>query len=45
MIRLFEEADVGYGIHLTVYWGCSIKANHIEDYGHKGGDARKGVNL
>jgi hypothetical protein len=45
MIRLFNEPDVGYGTHLTVYWRCGIEADHVEDYGQKGGDARKGVNL
>ena len=45
MIRLFKEADAEYGIHLTVYWGCSVKTDHVEDNGHKGGDTRKGVNL
>jgi hypothetical protein len=45
MIRLFNKPDVGYGTHLAVYWVCSIEADHIKDYGQKGGEARKGVNL
>jgi hypothetical protein len=40
-----ERTSWGYGTHLTVYWRRSIKSDHVEDYGHKGGDARKGVNL
>ena len=40
MIRLFDEPEVVCGTHLTVYWRCSIKADHVEDYGHKGGEAR-----
>ena len=39
------EPDVGYGTHLAVLLRCSIKANHVEDYGHKGSDARDGVDL
>jgi len=45
MIRLFNEPYVEYGTHLTVYWRCSIEADHVEDYSHKGGDARKRVDL
>jgi hypothetical protein len=36
---------VGYGTHLTVYWACSIKADHVENYGQKGGQARNEMNL
>jgi len=36
---------VGHGTHLTIYWGCSIKADHVKNYSHEGGDAREGVNL
>ncbi len=36
---------MGSGTHLTIYWRCSIKINHVEDYGYKGEDARKGVEL
>ena len=28
--------DIGYGTHLAVYFGCSIKADHVENYGQKG---------
>ena len=31
--------------HLTVDWGRRVKSNEIKYYGHKGGHARKGVNL
>ena len=24
---------VGDGTHLTVYWGCGIKADHVENNG------------
>jgi hypothetical protein len=45
MVRRFHERETGYGTHLAVYWRCGIKPDHVEDYGHKGGDARKGVDL
>jgi hypothetical protein len=37
--------DVGHKIHSTVYWGCSIKADYVENYVQNGGHARKRVNL
>jgi hypothetical protein len=33
--------DVGHRPHLTVYWSCSIKGVHVNNYGQKGGHARK----
>jgi hypothetical protein len=39
------EPDVGHWIHLAVYFRCIIKSKHVEDYGHKGSDAREGVKL
>ena len=36
---------MGHRTHLTVYWDCGIKADHVENYGQKGGHARQGVNL
>ena len=45
MIRFLKDADTEYGNYLTVYWGCSVKTDHVEDYGHKGGDTRNGVDL
>ena len=37
--------DVGHETHLTLYWGCSIKADHVEDYSPKGEHACNGVDL
>jgi hypothetical protein len=39
------ELEVGHGAHLAVYFRFTIKTNQVEDYGHKGSDAREGVNL
>jgi len=30
---------------VDVYWGRSGSKNQVKDDGHKGGDARKGVDL
>jgi hypothetical protein len=35
---------VRHETHLTVYLGC-VKADNVENYGHKGGPARNGVDL
>ena len=32
-------------IHLAVKWGRIVKRDHVQDYDHKGGKARKRVNL
>jgi hypothetical protein len=45
LIRRYDGPEVGHGAHLTVYWGRSIKADHVENYGQKSGHARKGVDL
>lgn len=45
LIRLNNEPGVGHGTHLTVYWGYDIKADHIENHGYKGGQARSRVSL
>ena len=39
------KPDVLHGTHLAIHSRCIIKANHVEDYGHKGSGAREGVNL
>ena len=39
---IYNGSDV---THLTVYRDCGIKADHVENYGQKGGQACKGVNL
>jgi hypothetical protein len=39
------EPDVGHETHLAVYFRCIVKCIHVEDYGHKGSEAREGVNL
>ncbi len=39
------KSDVGQWAHLTMYWHCRIKADHVEDYGQKSGYARNGVDL
>lgn len=35
----------GHATHLTVYFRIIIKGKYVEGYGHKGRDARDGVNL
>jgi hypothetical protein len=45
LIRQYDGPDVGHGTHLTVYWSCSVKADHVENYGQKGGQTRNRVNL
>lgn len=45
IVRQYGKPDLGCGAHLTVYWGCIIHADHIENYGQKGRYARNGVNL
>jgi hypothetical protein len=45
LIRQYDGPDVGHGTHLTVYRGCGVEADHVENYGQKGGQARNGVNL
>jgi hypothetical protein len=45
LIRQYNGPDVGHGTHLTVYWGRSIKDDHVENYGQNGGQARDRVNL
>jgi hypothetical protein len=32
---------MGCGAHLTVYLAQSIKADHVDDHGHKRGHARQ----
>lgn len=45
LIRKCNGPEVGHGSHLTVYSGCGVQADKIENYGRKGDRARKGVNL
>ena len=45
LVRRYNGLCVEHGTHLTVYRGCSIKADHVENYGQKGRHARDGVNL
>ena len=45
LIKQHNGQDTRHGLYLTVYWDRSIKADHVENYGHKGGHARNGVYL
>ena len=42
-----DDADMGPATNLAIDWSCIIDVivNQVEDYGHKGGNAGKGVNL
>jgi hypothetical protein len=31
IVRQYNGPDVGHGTHLTVYWRCTIKSDHVEN--------------
>jgi hypothetical protein len=37
--------DVGKRAHLTIRWGRHVQGDDIDDHGHEGGKARKGISL
>ena len=45
LIREHNKQDVDKKTHQTVDWGRGIKADNVENYGHKGGHASNRVNL